>query len=230
MPLRVCSTMMNIKDTGLPKSPVPGMNTKILGRVKPVSNVKQTVEKTAIEKTAADKQPIEKAGIEKTSGVLTGAIGSGTTAAITAAAGVTALWGINKLLEKADKLMDAPEYKKSLEKAIQINPKLAAQPRAKLEQYFELIVESSPTVAKNPLLVANYLDYLIDAGGQLNFPGYTALTQLESHAMNNRNNAHPFVNEAVKAYTNGTVKNTFDSKKEYLVGYADASKGKPSKM
>ena len=81
-------------------------------------------------------------------------------------------------------------------------------------------------MAKNPLLVANYLDYLIDAGGQLNFPGYQALTQLEGQAMNNRNNAHPLVNTALKAYTEGSIKSTFDSKKEYAKGYEDALKPK----
>ena len=225
--------MINIKDTGLPRSPVQGMNTKIVGRVKPVSNVKQTVKKTAIEKTAADKQPIERATVEKTAGVLAkvpNLVGSGAQAAVTAAAGVGAIWLANKGISALEKKLDGPAYKSALEKAIQLNPKLGAYPRAKLEEYFALIVDSSPTVAKNPLLVANYLDYLIDAGGQLNYPSYEALTKLEGQAMNNRNNAHPFMNEAIKAYTSGVIKGSFDGKKEYLVGYKDALKGKPNKM
>ena len=220
--------MIKIKDTGLPKSPVKGMNTKIVGRVKPVSHVK-----TAFEKTAIEKAVVEKASVEKTAGILEfakGTMGSGTQAAVTAAAGVGAIWLANKGISALERLVDGPAYKKSLEKAIQLNPKLSAYPRAKLEEYFALIVESSPTVAKNPLLVANYLDYLIDAGGQLNFPGYTALTQLEGQATNNRNNAHPFLNEAIKSYTSGAVKNTFDSRKQYNAGYEDAKKGKPSKV
>ena len=108
------------------------MDTKILGRVRPVSHVKQPIEKTAIEKTAVEKHSIEEAGVDNTAGVIS----------------------------------SAPEYKKALEKAIQLNPKLASYPREELEQYFEKIVEASPTVAKNPLLVANYLDYFIDTGGR----------------------------------------------------------------
>ena len=107
------------------------MDTKILGRVRPVSHVKQPIEKTAIEKTAVEKHSIEEAGVDKTAGVLS----------------------------------SAPEYKKSLEKAIQLNPKLASYPREKLEQYFKIIVEFSPRGAKNPIIVANYLGYLVDAGG-----------------------------------------------------------------
>lgn len=212
--------MINIKDTGLPKSPVPGMNTKTLGRVKPVSNVKSGIRKTAIEKIA-----VEKAVVEKTAGVLdkiTSTMSAGTTAAVTAAAGVGAIWAANKGIAALERKLDKSAYEAALNKAIQLNPKLSAYPRAKLEEYFALIVESSPTVAKNPLLVANYLDYLIDAGGQLNFPGYQALTQLEGQAINNRNNAHPLVNTALKAYTEGAIKSTFDSKKEYARGYEEA--------
>lgn len=49
------------------------MNTKILGRVKPVSHVRQPVEKTAIKKLAVEKHPIEEFGVDKTAGVLSSA-------------------------------------------------------------------------------------------------------------------------------------------------------------
>lgn len=74
----------------VPKSPVPGMNTKTLGRVKPVTEYKQPVEKVAVEKASVDKTGVEKEAAS-VGPVAKGALSAGVISALKAAGGVAGL-------------------------------------------------------------------------------------------------------------------------------------------
>lgn len=190
----------------VPKSPVPGMNTKIVGRVKPVSNFKQPVEKIA-----ADKAPVEKAGIEKEAGILDHALaGPAIRSAAAAGGALLGSYALTQGLQAAQNKFMEGKYKQSLEKAILLNPRLANIPRNKLEAYFGLVIEASPAVAKNPLLIANYLEQLIDHEGQLNYNSYANLVDLEGQILANKNNRAPLTVSTQKAIVDNTIKNTLD--------------------
>lgn len=184
------------------------MNTKLLGRVAPVKAISNSIDKLAIEKTAIEKAPIEKVARAKTAAAMDIAKTVGTHAL--AMVGTLALTNVlTSGGEKIRSMYDKSAYAKALDKAIALNPKLAQRSRADLDRYMELIIEASPSVAKNPLLVGNYLEYLLDHQGQLNYSAYTDLVDLESQIISNRSNSNAMVNMLHKSVIEGATKGVF---------------------
>lgn len=202
----------------VPKSPVPGMNTKIVGRVKPVENFKQPVEKTAVEKEAIEKTASEKTAYEKTSSekvalnpIVKGGLTYAGKSLLGAAGALAGTYAMSSIINKVHNKIMEPKYKAALDKAIAANPRLMSVPRAKLDEYFSLVIEASPTMALNPLLIANVLDQLIDHEGRVNLPMFNTFLNTESQIIANKNNASPLMLTAQKAVIDGATKGLFDS-------------------
>jgi hypothetical protein len=187
------------------------MNTKTVGRVAPLEPIKQEVVKQAAEKAS-----VEKVAAEKTASTIGSFMGSDAAKSfvgnVAGGLGAVAAIGVANLASsKINKMVSSAEYKRALDKAISINPRLQQRPRAELEQYFGLIVEASPSVARNPLLVANYLEFLLDHQGQLNYTAYTNLVNLESQILSNRTNSNPLTGQVQKAVVDASVRGAFDN-------------------
>jgi hypothetical protein len=102
--------------------------------------------------------------------------------------------------------LNAKAYDRVFERALAINPKLKAYDHALLKQYFNLIAESSPTVAKNPLLVSNYLQYMLDHEGSMNFMAYKGLVDMEGQMLKNHEAANALQSVSQKALMDGVIR------------------------
>lgn len=198
-------------------SSVTGMGTKLTGRVD-ISRMsiaqKPIVKAPVMKKTAAKKE------VEKTASLGTNMaqhMGMTVAGVLGAAAAAGA---INKAYKAVEHVVNMPAMNSSFEKAIKINPKLQAYPREVLKSYFDLIAEASPTVAKNPLLVANYMQYLIDHQGGINFMSYRQLADLEGQLLSNERDAAPMTQALQKGLVDGAIKGMTD---EVIRGRQDSS-------
>ena len=207
----------------IPRSSISGMNTKLLGRVAPVEPVKDTM-RAAIQKTAAERTPVErkeapKEGTDKTAASIGSLIGSdaGRSFASNIAGGlgaVAAVGAANAISGAIGSIRLNMQVKNALNKAISINPRLQQKPRAELEGYVDLIAEASPSVARNPLLLANYLEFLIDHQGQLNYQAYDRLVNLEGSILSNHSNANPLTGQVQKAIIETSIRGAFDAQRD----------------
>lgn len=199
------------------------MNTKTVGRVAPVEPVKQdTIVRQPISKTAAVRDSVERKEVQKTacehvqpektanSPMMGEAVKSFISSVGGGLGGVAVLGAANYASNKINKVMASAEFKKALDKAIQINPRLQQRNRAELEAYLGLISEASPAVARNPLLLANYLEYLIDHQGQINYTAYGDLVNLEGKILSNRAATSPLTGSVQKAIIDSSVRGAFD--------------------
>ena len=183
----------------IPKSNVPGMNTKILGRVAPVKNVKPVkIASAPVEFARADEETEKTAAafnfLSKVPEPARQAFWSGVGAGIDAAKG----------------LLAQTKYDKSLKDAIAMSPSLQMHGYETLKKYMPLVIKSSPTVAGEPLLLANYLETMIDAQGHMNASIFSSLTDLEGSMLRNNQAKRVFsdslVNTAVKGVAESTGK------------------------
>lgn len=101
------------------------------------------------------------------------------------AAGMVAA-GVNALARAGYEAYVSSGKNSVIAEATKINPRLASYPPAELQKYYALISEASPSVAKNPLLVANYLEYLLNHDGSINFMGYKQLLDIEGQQQRNK--------------------------------------------
>lgn len=180
--------------------------------------VKAPVEKTATAKhdvveraeiTRGSTQPVEfskHASVNVADIVKTHALGT--------LVGVGAAAAANAIINKVRDLTSQPEYRRSLDKAIAMNPRLQQRKREELEAYFKLIAEASPSVARNPLLVMNYLEYLLDHQGQLNYNAYGDLVKLEGQILSNKADSTPLSNIIQKSIVESTIKGGFGTYSE----------------
>ena len=113
---------------------------------------------------------------------------------------------VGALSDTVKRTLDRKVYDKVFERALAINPKLKAYDPALLRQYFNLISESSPTVAKNPLLVSNYLQYMLDHEGSMNFMAYKGLVDMEGQMLKNHDAANPLQAISQKALMDGVIR------------------------
>lgn len=229
--------MLRPEGAVVPKSSVPGMNTKIVGRVKPVKAINKTAaeheiikkasvehkeieheenhlnygEKTASEKVAfphinmADAQ----AALSKVMGTAGPIIRRGASTAAGAAGGIAGIALATKAINAISNFANKSAYDQAFARAIQLNPRLSSYPPDMLHEYYNIMISASPTVAKNPLIVANYLEYLIDNEGKLNFPAYEQLARVEGQALQNENNSNMIANSVLKGFTEGATKSMF---------------------
>ena len=193
-----------------------------------MTEYKQPVEKVAVEKASVDKTGVEKEAAF-VGPVAKGALSAGVISALKAAGGVAGLAIGTKVVSAVADAVHAPKYKATLEKAVQLNPRLASYPPDRLWDYYQVMISASPNIASNPLIVSNYLEYLIDHEGRLNFTAYDTLSKVGGQGISNRNNAYPLMNAAMKGLIDGSIKYTFDTYKNekreneaYAKGKADA--------
>lgn len=184
-----------------------GLAPKLTGRVDvPRMMAKRPIVKApALKKTASRKAVEKKASIGST----VAAHMAMTTAGVLGAAAAAGI--INKAHSAVQHIVDTPAMNSAFDKALKINPKLKAYPVELLKSYFSLIADASPTVAKNPLLVANYMQYLIDHQGGINFRAFGELANLESQLLANERDAAPMTNAMQKALVDGAVRGVMDA-------------------
>lgn len=190
--------------------------------------------KAPITKHAAEKAPIEKqetlplelinktaSSMEKEAfaipqGAKDVALQAGKTLAISGATvlgGVAATGLANAVFKGINHMVDKPKFEASFNKAVAMDPKLQSYNPQDLRRYAELILEASPSVALNPLLLSNYLRYLTDYQGSMNLTGYKQLADLEGQLLNNREKMKPVTGIAQKALIENTIKGIVEGNK-----------------
>ena len=204
-----------METNNLTKEAAPGFGKKTIGRVAPVKPVKSIVTKTAFEKTAAEKVAITMTPAEVTAlqnagrAVAPAAASFGQRVmnlAIPTVVAMGVVSGAQGLSGFVTNQMDKMKAKKAFEAALQLNPKLQTHPRNVLESYFQLVMQSSPAVATNPLLLANYLDYMIGHEGALNFAAFKQLAELEGTIADTAKAKRPLGDMATKSIIDSAVK------------------------
>lgn len=178
--------------------------------------VKQPVTKTATEHAAVDKKQAERECGEKTAASIGEILGSEAAKSfVSSVAGglgaVAAVGGATYAGNKINQMRSSADFKRALDKAVQVNPRLRHTPKPELEAYLGLIAEASPSVARNPLLLANYLEYLLDHQGQLNYTAYGDLVKLEGNIQSNRAGANPLTGSVQKAIVDNSIRGAFDT-------------------
>lgn len=197
----------------MPRNPFPGFNTKTTGRSNKVKAVtksagqnypiefkhpEESLDTASTEKLAAWYEkiptPVRNAAWSTIGAVATGAL----------------VHGIGSAVSAARNLVDESKYEAALKEAIKLSPSLQLHGYELLKSYMPLIIKSSPTVAREPRLLANYLESMIDAQGHLNMSTFSELTNLEGNVL--RNNAmrnemgNLALSSAIKGLTEGVGK------------------------
>lgn len=200
-----------IPKISIPKSPIPGLNQKILGRVKSVKPVTKTASAEGTRpvefESASEKEKTAVASfLNKIPQPMQNAFWTGVG---TVAAGGLA-YGVGAGIDAARSIMAESKYDKVLKDAIAMSPTLQMHGYETLKKYLPLVVKSSPTVAAEPLLLANYLETMLDAQGHLNAGIFNELVTLEGNVLRNRQAGNgfrdAFVNTAVKGSMEGLGK------------------------
>ena len=163
------------------------------------------------EKTAMEKEAFGLPSMGSVSKALTTGIGgdiarSALLAGGTVLGGVAATGAANAIAKSIGNRIDKPKFEAAFRKAVQMDPKLQSHDINDLHRYAELIMEASPSVAMNPLLLSNYLRYLTDYQGSMNLTGYRELANLEGQLLANREKAKPVTGIAQKALIESTIK------------------------
>jgi hypothetical protein len=147
----------------------------------------------------------------------TGSAGSGLMeraagTALNTIAAMGVLQGASALTDAIRGHFEKEVFERSFQKALAMNPKLRSYPEAELRQYFNLVVSASPTVAKNPLLAGNYLQYLLDYKGNVNFAGFKSLVDLEGQITKNKNESTPLLGITQKAIIENSTRSIWKGK------------------
>lgn len=131
-----------------------------------------------------------------------------TAAGTLGAAGI--MGGIGMGIDAARGMMDKGKYEASLREAIHLSPTLQMHGYERLKPYLGIIAKSSPTVAKEPRLLANYLESLLDAEGHMNLATFGELSNIENNVLKNKQlrNEHRtiMIGAAAKGLLEGTGK------------------------
>ena len=187
---------------------------------------KQAAEKSAVEKQAGEALELQRGAVEEKTamdkeafslppGTRDLAINAGKTMALSGATilgGVAATGLANAVAKRVGNAIDRPKFEAVFKKAIQMDPKLQSHDINDLHRYAELIMEASPSVAMNPLLLSNYLRYLTDYQGSMNLTGYRELANLEGQLLTNRERMKPVTGIAQKALLENTIKSITNTK------------------
>lgn len=96
-----------------------------------------------------------------------------------------ALGAIGGAYNSVKNRMEAREYENALQAAIRMSPALNRYGADTLRSYMPMIIKASPTVAKDPRLLANYLESMLDAEGHLNLGTFKELAGLENTVLSN---------------------------------------------
>lgn len=131
-----------------------------------------------------------------------------TAAGTLGAAGI--MGGIGMGIDAARGMMNKSVYEASLREAIHLSPTLQMHGYEKLKPYLGIVAKSSPTVAREPRLLANYLESMLDAEGHMNLATFGELSNIENNVLKNKQlrNEHRtiIVGAAAKGLLEGTGK------------------------
>lgn len=223
---------MAVGKASVPKSPVPGMNTKTTGRHESAKAVKtsgvkidkEPIKKASVEHIVPDKSGTAPVELHKEAGfmdMLKGFVGTvvkpAAAAAGTVLGGLTAVKGIQYLTGK----LDEPKFEASFQQAINNSPTLQLQGYAKLRPYFDILKKGSPTIAMNPLLTANQLEYMVDAEGHMNLDAFNNALNMEGRVISNNNDKNKLINDFGGRAGLEAIKGTFEQVGRYQKNLAN---------
>ena len=129
-----------------------------------------------------------------------------TAAGTLGAAGV--MGGIGMGIDAARSMMNKSEYERSLREAIHLSPTLQMHGYDRLKPYLGIIAKSSPTVAREPRLLANYLESLLDAEGHMNLSTFSELSAIENKVLSNRELRNSTRNMIISSASKGLLEGT----------------------
>lgn len=129
-----------------------------------------------------------------------------TAAGTLGAAGV--MGGIGMGIDAARGMMNKTEYERSLREAIHLSPTLQMHGYDRLKPYLGIIAKSSPTVAREPRLLANYLESLLDAEGHMNLSTFSELSAIENKVLSNRELRNSTRNMIISSASKGLLEGT----------------------
>lgn len=160
----------------------------------------------ALEKTAAPiapaKPPVSTFGQNLMSG-----LGMGLGGLAVTMAGM----GISKMIQRSEDRQNMRRYEESLRTAMQMSPMLQRHRFEELRAYLPMVVKASPTVASEPRLLANYLETMIDAEGNLNLATFGELASLENNLLRNNQSRYSLRDAVLTEGAKGIAKGTVDS-------------------
>lgn len=119
-----------------------------------------------------------------------------------------AMGGIGMGIDAARGMMDRGKYEASLREAIHLSPTLQMHGYERLKPYLGIIAKSSPTVAREPRLLANYLESLLDAEGHMNLSTFSELSAIENKVLDNRRLNNSTRDMIMGAATKGLLEGT----------------------
>ena len=191
-----------------------GLGRKLVGRVAPVTNIQTngTPSKTAgyvrgVSGPLELEAPMEHTKEASLRALKRVGIAAGTSAATAVAGAALAGLGSHMFNAITNRLVDKPEFERSFRKALEINASLRSYPEDELRSYFELVCQASPSVARNPLLVSQYLKHLVSYSGSMNFNAFNELVKLEGQIIKNDEGSNKLTGIAEKALIEATIKN-----------------------
>lgn len=116
--------------------------------------------------------------------------------------------GIQRMMQKNEDRENMMRYEQSLRTAIQMSPTLQRHSFNELRAYLPMIAKASPTVAAEPRLLANYLETMIDAEGNLNLATFGELASLENNLLRNQASRNELSNAVIIEGVKGIAKET----------------------
>lgn len=179
----------------------------------PIEFQSHSLEEDTLEKSASDKSslPVEfntndvedKELVEKEAAFFSPAFKNSAYSALggLAVAGASSL--VNHLWNKRQQNKLNNQAMACLQQAIMLSPNLKRYDVNTLVSYMPMIIKASPTVAKDPRLLANYLESMLDAEGHLNLATFRELSNLESTIIGNNNANNTFSAEFQKGLAKG---------------------------
>ena len=193
-----------------------GFGLKLTGRVAPTQAVKSASPKE-LEMSENTNMPIE---FQSSSHTKEAAMFSPGTQRIIGDVGMAALTGLGTMALTSvggaamdlakEKLIDNPAFERSFQRCLQLEPQLRSYPQEELHQYFMLVAEASPSVAKNPLLAAQYLRYLVDYKGTANFNAFSDLAKLQGQLNDNKAGNNPYTDALHRGLASNAAKRIID--------------------
>ena len=207
---------LNAQKATMPRVPGQGFGPKLTGRVAPDPKVKLAATKE-IEMEANQNIPVEfqTSGVEKQAFALSPGV-----ARVGRDIGLSALTGLGAMALTSvggmamdhlkTKFIDSPALEQSFKRCLELEPQLKSYPQAELHEYFMLVAEASPSVAKNPLLASQYLRYLVDYKGTANFTAFNDLAKLQGQLNDNKAGNNPYSDAFGKGLMQNTAKRIID--------------------
>ena len=163
----------------IPRSNIPGMNTKLLGRRAPMIKASHTIDKATVEKTAVVHAPIDHSGTQPVELQEKDASWQGVkdslkelkTPLLSAVAVSTVPYAIGGVHDFIQGKLDDREAEKTFNAAVASSPTLQrhmSENPSKTRAYYDLLTWQAPVFKKSPLLAATRMEELVNSDGVMN--------------------------------------------------------------